>query len=103
MKHIGITLLVLALALGATSVSGQTTKTSVALKGHTNSASYWTAHDGTDHNPTISAPANAEITVTFTSESGTHNLKIGDGQTSEILGQGDPAITQKFPSGADGS
>lgn len=103
MKLVGITLLALGLSVAAASVSAQTGKTTFTLKGHTEGgANFWTEGTAADHNPTLTVPPNTAITVTASSASGTHNLKIGDGAASDPFGETDAAVTKTFTSPASG-
>ena len=105
MKLVGLTLIVLGLALaGISQVSAADGgATAFTLKGHTDgSTNYWTEGAGTAHNPTLEVPASTEITITASSATGVHTLKVGTGATSEAMDEGAAPITVKFTSPASG-
>lgn len=106
MKSFGFLLLIAGLAMvAAVPAHAQTTgKTSFTLNGHTeNGANWWTEGDSTTKNPTLEVPAGADITVTVSAKTGTHQFKVGDAASSAILNEGDAPVTYTFKAPASGN
>lgn len=105
MKSFGFALLIVGIALLAVpATAADAGRTSFELKGHTDGAdNHWTEGTATTKNPTLDVPASTPITVTFSSVTGTHQLKVGDGASSAIVAEGDAAVTYTFTSPASGN
>jgi plastocyanin len=106
MRSFGFVLIVAGLFLAVAPVQAQTAKTSFDLETHaTGGAYFFTLQGATDHNPTLTVPANTQITVTIHNTGGAdataHNFCDSyDSKCSEYVSADGDTQTLKFTSGA---
>lgn len=106
MKSLGLTLLTLGLlvAFAPTAPAQDAGKTAFTLTTHADGSTYYFQGEDGTKNPTLTVPANTEITITLKNVGdAVHNIQVDGSDASEYVQADGDEVTYKFTSPASGS